>query len=228
MTDAIQASTTTTSSAFATQQAVEQNLDRDDFLKLLVAQLQHQDPLEPQDNSEFVAQLAQFSSLEQVTAINDRLDLLSTQSRGLSNTETVNLVGKEATVRGAIVTAKGSGSAVPVTFTLEGDTDSTTVVIQDQNGRTVRTIDVGAHASGLVQLNWDGRDDTGLVQPAGSYKVNVRATVGEGSPVSVSQQTQSTVEAVSFDQGYPVLHLANGISVPVSDLLRVDSPPSNP
>ncbi|MBN1612377.1 MAG: flagellar hook assembly protein FlgD [Polyangiaceae bacterium] len=227
MTDAIQA-TTTTSSAFATQEAVEQNLDRDDFLKLLVAQLRHQDPLEPQDNSEFVAQLAQFSSLEQVTAINDRLDLLSTQSRGLANTETVNLVGKEATVRGSMVTAKGSGTAVPVNFTLEGNSDATTVFIQDQNGRTVRTIDVGAHASGLVQLTWDGRDNTGLVQPAGSYKVSVRATVGEGTPVSVSQQTQSTVEAVSFDQGYPVLHLANGVSVPVSDLLRVDSPPSNP
>lgn len=227
MTDAIQA-TTTTSSAFATQQAVEQNLDRDDFLKLLVAQLKHQDPLAPQDNSEFVAQLAQFSSLEQVTAINDRLDLLSTQSRGLSNTETVNLVGKQATVRGSIVTAKGSGTAVPVSFTLEGRTDATTVTIQDQSGRTVRTLELGGRASGLVRLTWDGRNDTGTVQPAGSYKISVKATVGEGTPVSVSQETQSMVEAVSFDQGYPVLHLENGVNVPVSDLLRVDSPPSNP
>src|ERR1700754_527009 len=74
------------------------------FLKLLVAQLQNQDPLNPQDNYEFVAQLAQFSSLEQTIGINDRLDQLALQSQGLQNTETIALVGKQVTVKGNIVT----------------------------------------------------------------------------------------------------------------------------
>ena len=137
-------------------------------------------------------------------------------------------MGKNVTVQGSIVTTDGSGFGVPVSFNLDMATDETVVSIQDQYGETVRRLDLGARASGLVQVTWDGRDDTGIVQPAGSYKVAVEAASDSGAPVTISQRTQSLVEGVSFDQGYPVLHLANGVSVPVSDLLRVDSPPNSP
>jgi flagellar hook assembly protein FlgD len=78
-----------------------------------------------------------------------------------------------------------------------------------------------------VAVQWDGRNDAGVVQPAGSYAVSVVAKSANELPVSVSQQTTGFVDAVSFDKGYPVLHLSNGVSVPVSDLLRVDSPPNS-
>lgn len=228
MIDATSATSSTTSAAFVSQQAAEKDMDRDDFLKLLVAQLKNQDPLKPQDNSQFVAELAQFSSLEQTMGINERLDLLAVQSRGQSNTEAIGLVGQSATVRGSIATIDGSGIGSPITFTLDGDAESTVVTIRDQNGRTVRTLDLGSHDAGLVRISWDGRDAAGVVQPAGSYVVGVAAKAPGDNPVQVSQQTTSTVAGISFDQGYPVLHLANGVSVPVSDLLRVDSPPTNP
>src|SRR5688572_8409505 len=83
-------------------------MGRDEFLKLLVAQLRHQDPLKPQDGAQFVAELAQFSSLEQSMGMNDRLDMLMSQTRGLANTEVVGLVGKEATVKGSLVTIDGT------------------------------------------------------------------------------------------------------------------------
>jgi flagellar basal-body rod modification protein FlgD len=201
-------------------------MGKDDFLKLLVAQLRHQDPLKPQDDSEFVAQLAQFSSLEQTMGINDRLDLLSAQSQGLQNSQVVNLVGKEATVRGSLVTADGTGVGVPVAFSLDSASDKTVVSIRDQNGNTVRTIDVGQRGAGLARINWDGRDDAGNIQPAGTYGVAIQATGASGAPVSVSQETKGTVDAVSFDKGYPVLHLNTGVSVPIADLLQVDSPPN--
>jgi flagellar basal-body rod modification protein FlgD len=197
------------------------------FLKLLVAQLQNQDPLNPQDNYEFVAQLAQFSSLEQTIGINDRLDQLALQSQGLQNTETVALVGKEVTVKGNIVTLAGQGSTVPISFTTEGKSTSSEVVIKDQNGRSVRTLRVGPHAAGLIKVNWDGRDDTGLAQPAGAYAVTASAKNGDDAPVVVSQQSTGSVQSVSFDKGFPVLTLDNGMSVPVSDLVRV-APPTNP
>lgn len=223
-------STTTTQStaADALSQGLtgDKALGRDAFLKLLVAQLRHQDPLKPQDDSAFVAQLAQFSSLEQTMGINDRLDTLAVQSQGLQNSEVVGLVGKLATVRGNLVTADGSGSGVPLAFTLSGAAEQSTVTIRDTSGRIVRTMDVGARAAGVVRLAWDGRDDAGNVQPQGSYSVAVSATNESGGAVSVSQSTQGTVSSVSFDKGYPVLHLDSGVNVPVSDLLQVNSPPS--
>ncbi|HET9958234.1 MAG TPA: FlgD immunoglobulin-like domain containing protein [Polyangiaceae bacterium] len=201
-------------------------LGRDAFLKLLVAQLRHQDPLKPQDDSAFVAQLAQFSSLEQTMGINDRLDTLSMQSQGLQNSQVVGLVGKQATVRGNVVTTDGSGGGVPLAFTLDGAAEKSTVTVRDSNGNVVRTLEVGKRSAGVVRLTWDGRNDAGTVQPEGSYSIAVSAANEAGGAVSVSQSTKGTVQSVSFDKGYPVLHLDSGVNVPVSDLLQVDSPPS--
>ena len=114
-------------------QAGGQAMGRDAFLKLLVAQLKHQDPLKPQDNTQFVAELAQFSSLEQTMGINERLDLLSAQSRGLQNAEVVSLVGKQATVKGSKLTMDGSGAGAAVSFTLPSESASTIVTIRDDD-----------------------------------------------------------------------------------------------
>src|ERR1700753_2433855 len=150
-------------------------LGEQDFLKLLIAQLQNQDPLAPQDNTQFVSQLAQFSSLQAAMGTNTRLDTITSQNQGQANTAVVNLVGKQVTVKGSLVTATGSGVAVPVAFTLSGDAATTNVSIQDSSGNVIRTIPVGAHSAGLVRVNWDGRDNAGNVMPAGTYAVSVQA-----------------------------------------------------
>lgn len=216
----------TTASSLSQAMGANKSLGKDEFLKLLVAQLKNQDPLKPQDNSQFVAELAQFSSLEQTMGINDRLDLLSVQSTGLQNTQIVGLVGKQATVRGSLVTSEGKGIGVPVAFSLSDKTEQTVVSIRDQNGRVVRTMDLGGREPGMSKITWDGRDDAGIVQPAGTYSVAVKAVNEAGAAVSVSQETSGTVTSVSFDKGYPVIHLHTGVNVPVSDLLKVDSPPN--
>src|SRR5262245_66062385 len=97
-------STTTSVPDLTSALGANQAMGRDAFLKLLVAQLKNQDPLKPQDNSAFVAELAQFSSLEQSMGINDRLDLLAAQNAGLANAQAVGLVGSSATVRGSMLT----------------------------------------------------------------------------------------------------------------------------
>jgi flagellar basal-body rod modification protein FlgD len=203
-------------------------LDRDAFLKLLVEQLKNQDPLKPQDDSAFVAQLAQFSSLEQSMGINDRLDTLAAQNAGLANAQAVGLVGSTATVRGSLVTVDGTGVGVPVAFTLAGASASTTVQIRDQNGNTVRTLDLGARGAGIARIQWDGRNNDGVLQPAGTYQISVQAANSAGAPVSVSQETTGKITEVSFDKGYPVLELDTGIAVPVSDLLKVAVPATTP
>jgi flagellar basal-body rod modification protein FlgD len=228
-TSAVTSSTTTNStSGFGLSTAAEKALDRNDFLKLLVAQMKNQDPLKPQDNTQFVAELAQFSSLEQSMGINDRLDTLTLQSRGQSNAQVAGLVGQEATVKGSIVTIDGSGVGAPLTFTLSAKSAQTVVNIQNQSGDVIRTIDLGAHNAGLVQIQWDGRNTAGIVQPKGSYSIAVKANDKDGAAVSVDQNTTAIVSGISYDTGYPVLQLANGAKAPVSDLLRVGSPPIVP
>jgi flagellar basal-body rod modification protein FlgD len=201
-----------------------QGLDKNAFLKLLVAQMKNQDPLKPMDNTEFVAQLAQFSNLEQVMGINTRLDTLTAQGQGLQNTEVAGLVGKTVTVNGSSVGLDGSGSAAQFGFTLGAASDQTTVTVTDSSGKVVRTIDAGVRPAGLIRMAWDGKSDAGVAQPAGTYAITVAAKTSAGAPIPVTQNGTGRVKAVSFQKGYPELQLDSGLNVPVSDLLEVQSP----
>ena len=221
-------SSTTQSSAAGLVSGNEQKLGKQDFLTLLVAQLKNQDPLKPQDDSAFVAQLAQFSGLEQQMQTNTSLGQIMTQLQGQSSAQLTSLVGKRATIQGRMVSLDSSGSGVPVTFQVNASSAKTTATIQDASGNTVRTIDLGARNSGIVQFTWDGRNSSGNLQPAGNYSVTITAAASTGAPISVSQDITGTVGSVSFDKGYPVINLQNGVSAPASELLRVESPPSNP
>lgn len=205
----------------------DDTLGQEAFLRLLVAQLQNQDPLNPQENHEFVAQLAQFSSLEQTIGINERLDQLALQNTGLQNAQVVNLVGKQATVQGNVVTLEGQGASVPIIFNLSDSASETSVQIRDSSGRLVRTLSSGPRSAGSVTLQWDGQDDTGLAQPAGPYQITASAENAAGGPVALTQQSEGLIESVSFDRGFPVLHLNSGVAVPVADLIEV-APSENP
>ncbi|MCH2109082.1 MAG: hypothetical protein MK135_07120, partial [Polyangiaceae bacterium] len=227
MIDAVTNITNATASAASSTGATgatgaEQELGRDEFLKLLVAQLQNQDPLKPQDNAEFVAELAQFSNLEQTIGINDRLDALSAQNQGLQNSQVVSMVGQTATVRGAMVTADGSGQPTTIPFSLDGAAETVSVSISNLAGTKVKTIELGARPQGATSITWQGTNENGEVMPAGTYTVSVNARTGDGSAVSVEQETSGKVLAVSFEKGYPVLQLDSGAAVPISDLLRVE------
>jgi len=201
----------------------QSGMGREDFLKLLVAQLKHQDPLKPVENTEFVTQLAQFSSLEQTIGINSRLDLLALQSKGQSNTDAVGFIGKKVNVAGATISLDSSGTGAPLSFELAAASEKTNVVIRDQAGNAVRTIELGSRTAGQVTLRWDGKNTTGISQNPGNYSVSVEASSADGSAVYAAQKTVGTVTSVSFDRGYAVLTLDNGVTAPVSDLLEVQA-----
>lgn len=203
-----------------------QTLGQDAFMKLLVAQIQHQDPLNPQSNTEFVSQLAQFSSLSEQTTTNKLLELVSIQQKGLANTDDVQLIGKSVTVSGNSLTSTGQGYAVPGSFTLSAAASSVSVSISDASGNVVRTIDVGAHGAGVTPFSWDGRNDTGTVQPAGSYKISVTAKDAKGNPIGVTESTTGVVKSVSYDANGPLLTLMDGSQARTSDLSQVSAAPA--
>ncbi len=196
------------------------SLGKDAFLKLLVAQLSHQDPLKPMDGTAMISQLAQFSALEQAVSQSSKLDLLSAQLTGLSNSSATDLVGKTVTVRGKAIAFDGV-SPTGLSVTLAGASTKTTVTIRDASGQAVRTMEMGPHAIGAMPIAWNGKDDKGQTVPAGSYTCEVSATNASGASVSVSQDVTGKVAKVSFDKGYPELTLESGATAPVSDLVSV-------
>jgi flagellar basal-body rod modification protein FlgD len=204
--------------------AQDKSLDKTAFLKLLVAQMKNQDPLKPLDNTEFVAQLAQFSNLEQVMGINQRLDQLSLQSQGMQNTQIAQMVGDSVTVNGSNIALDGTGTGAAIAFSIDAASTKTMATITNSNGDVIRKIDLGGKAAGMNRVTWDGKSDSGEVMPSGTYKVTVAATNSSGAPMQVTQNTTSTVKSISFEKGYPELQLENGLSVPVSELLRVNAP----
>ncbi|MSP25690.1 MAG: hypothetical protein EXR75_11100 [Myxococcales bacterium] len=202
-------------------------MDKQAFLKLLVAQVQAQDPLSPMEGAEFVAQLAQFSVVEQQVAQSKALDIISLQLTGIASNETIGLIGKDVTVRGQYISFDGQH---PTGFSanLEGDTQTTSVTIRDAGGDAVRTIEFGPHASGTLAVPWDGRDQSGKLVPPGNYTVEITATDGKGEPVETTTDVQGTVVGVSFEKGYPEVILDSGARAPISDLIAVHGSASGP
>ena len=196
-------------------------MDRDGFLKLLVAQLSHQDPLQPTEGTEYVTQLSQFALVEQSITQSNQLDVISTQMRGLSNNEAANLVGRTVTVRGHGVAFDGT-AATTSNVTLGAPAATVTVGIRDANGRLVRTMELGPRPAGALAVRWDGRDDNGHPVPRGTYSVAVSAATAENQAVTVTQDVSGTVTRVSYDRGYPELTLDTGATAPISDLVDVN------
>src|SRR5690242_7989654 len=183
-------------------------MGKDAFMKLLVAQISHQNPLKPMDDTAFVAQLAQFSALEQTMGINKRLDDLATRQQGAANTALGTLVGKNITVRGTMTTLDSSGVGAPISFSLGANCTSCEVKIADSTGKAIRTINVGGKPAGLTKISWDGRSDDGLAQPPGPYTISVVAKNGD-APVVVDQETTGNLIGIDFSKGYPNLQLDN-------------------
>lgn len=213
--------TSSTTTADTTSPAAQKsNLDKEAFLKLLVAQISHQDPLKPMDGTEFVSQLSQFSVVEQAIAQSQKLDMLSTQLSGIANNNATGLVGKTVTVRGSGLAYDGV-TATSASVNLDGPSQKTTVTIRDADGNAVRTLELGPRPAGALPVTWDGRDGNGQQVPKGNYTLDVAAVDAKGNAVTVTKDVSGLVQSVSFDKGYPELHLSNGVSCPISDLVSV-------
>ena len=217
----IAAGAAATGSATGATPAVNQQ----QFMQLLIAQLQHQDPTQPVQGTEFVTQLAQFSLVEQSVNQTTQLGSISTQLAGLSNDQASQLVGKTVSINGSSTTFNGS-VATPANATLSAAAAQISATITDSKGNVVRTLSLQPHAAGPMAIPWDGRDSSGQPVASGSYTVGVTAADSNGNPVSVSQSVSGVVANVSFATGSPEITLASGASAPISQIVSVGTPTS--
>ncbi len=214
---AVQSSTPTPATGATNQ------LGKDDFLRLLVTQLQNQDPLNPLQGTEFVSQLAQFSSLEQLTNINGSLtqNLQASQmmTQSIGNSLAATLVGKD--VRASTNALQYSGtSSLSLGYTLDTAANAVDIKIYDGSGALVRTMNGLSVDAGDHGFTWDGTNDAGQQLGGGKYTFTVDAKDSSGNAVSATPYILGTVSAIRFrsDGTYFVV---DGTEVPISDVLEI-------
>jgi len=192
------------------------SLGKNDFLKLLLAELQHQDPLNPASSTEFVAQLAQFSSLEQLTTMNSSLEATLKYNQSLSesinNSVIVNLIGKTVTAQSNEFAFDGL-SPVQLSFELDNDVASGTVKILDSDQNTIREISLDSLSKGLRSVTWDGLTALGVPAKSEGYTYEVTAYDRTGNPVTVSPVFIGVVNGISYREGKSYLDIG-GVLVP--------------
>ena len=191
----------------------------DTFLTLLTTQLQHQDPLEPMDSSEFTNQLVQYSNVEQSIQQNANLEKLigMFQTQGL-NTAT-SYIGKEVTALSDM--AYHSGEGVHWIYSLEAQADSVNIVVTDATGKTVYA-GTGETGAGEHSFVWNGRDSDGNVLPEGFYTLQVTAKTQDGADIANDIYVRDTVTSVEVANGEPVL-VVGGMPVSVDRVAIVKS-----
>jgi flagellar basal-body rod modification protein FlgD len=219
---AIQSVNSTPTQATAGQALSQQTVTQDDFLKLLIAQLQNQDPLSPMDNQQFAVQLATFNSLGQLISINDKLGSLQTSQGATNQFNAASLIGKEIASNGNTLNLQ-TGNPAPISYQLSANASRVVVNIQDSSGALVRQISAGAQSAGDQSVLWDGKDASGKAAPAGPYNFEVNAFDINGKQVQASGRIKGTVTGVRLDGSEPVLEVG-ALQVPLSAVASVSTP----
>jgi flagellar basal-body rod modification protein FlgD len=211
--------TTGTTAPTAAPVSPTSQLGKADFMKLLVAQLKNQDPLNPMDSKEMIGQLATLTSVEKLTSLDENMMKMRAESAGMASMQATALIGKKVEADASHLTLEGNKPA-HAEFTLAGIAQSTTVTIRDAAGNTVRTLELGPQGLGSHAIDWDGTDGKGTRSKSGQYSFEVTAKAPNGQPVASSSRVQGMVNEVSFENG--VAELVVGKSrISLTDVVSV-------
>lgn len=179
------ASTTTTTATSKTSA-----LGQDEFLTLLVAQLQNQDPLNPADATEFTAQLAQYSQLEPLFNLNDSMDDLAAAQNNSERLSALSLIGQEVVVENADFTL--GSEAVEIGYKVDGSASDIDLLIKNSSGKTVATLSAKELSEGNHFLTWDGKDNSGNTLAAGKYSIVPSVKSSSSATVTPLVRTEVT------------------------------------
>jgi len=203
-----------------------QNLGKDDFLELLITKLQHQDPLSPMDDEDFIAQLAQFSSLEQMANISEGIatanqwDYLQMQS--VNNMMASGLVGKEIKAEYDGVYLDANNQPV-ISFTTSEYAEDIEFVIRDSQNNIVATLTEENVQPGTGTITWDGEDTLGNRVEEGYYTIEAKATDGDGETFTPHLSLVGIVSSIVYRDGAAYLSV-NGTEIPLGDVTAIGEP----
>ena len=193
-------------------------LGKDAFMQLLITQMTNQNPLEPMENTEFVAQLAQFSTLELQQNMADSMELMALTQTAATNSQMVNLIGKRVVVPGSQFTMDGEKS-VELQFDLDGEAVPAQLIVKDSNGDLVRTIDLTEFKVGANEFEFDGKDSNGDFLQAGNYSYEIIGRDGE--PIEgLTTYGNYLVDAVAYE-GTSVFLRSGSMTINLGDVSEV-------
>ncbi len=191
----------------------------DRFLKLLVAQMNNQDPLNPLDNAQLTSQMAQINTVTGINGLNDTVQQLIAQFTQMQSMQAAQLTGRSVLVEGNTLALPANGNAVGG-VSLDVAADKVSVEIKNAAGDVVRTLQLGKEEAGVSRFEWDGRTDGGDTAPAGSYTFSVTAKAGTTS-VSATALASRQVTGVRTTGSTVELVLAGGSAVAYSDIKQI-------
>jgi len=193
-------------------------LGKDDFMTLLLVELQHQDPTEPMDSEKILTQTSQLASLESAENTNTALENLSASLANTQEFSTIAAIGKTADLGSDAISFDGSTtSSFEVYF--PSDVEQGVVNITDLEGNLVATLDVGTNPSGVYQFDWDGMDANGNVAQEGIYRVNADYTSQSGESLS-TRLGAYPIESVRFEDGETYVKVGSSY-VTLADVVEV-------
>ncbi|MBW1718193.1 MAG: flagellar hook capping protein [Deltaproteobacteria bacterium] len=193
----------------------ETTLGKDDFFKMLLAQVQNQDPLNPMEGTDFATQLAQFSSLERLGDINAQLETLNLYQASVNNAQSLNLIGREVVAIGDVI--KVEGESTDLTYSLSEDAKEVSIKIYDEAGDPVNTLEFGNQKEGRNSVTWDCN---GVSE--GKYTFDVSAVDDNGEEVNVDTMITGVVTGVAFKNGASYLSI-NGEDIAFGNVISVNS-----
>jgi|TARA_B100000497_G_C7686631_1_gene416320 flagellar basal-body rod modification protein FlgD len=228
MIDSTISSSFLTTAQYSSQQtnasSEQEELGRDAFLQLLTTQLNNQDPLDPMDNEAFVAQLAQFSSVEGIKGMQSSLENMVSGMRQDQMMAGASLVGKKVAVEGGLFEG-GNGIKTNASINLENAADAVIVNIYDRtNGNLVFSETLGSQMPGDLKIRWEGISNTGEMAAQGNYLMSA-STIINGRQQSIPVTTLSQVKSVKWDPSTQQLSLEvnDGKFVPLSSIARISA-----
>lgn len=209
-----------TSSVAATGLTAKKDAEnpQDRFLKLLVTQMKNQDPLKPLDNAEVTSQLAQISTVSGIDKLNTTLQSLNADMEDSLSLEATEMIGRSAFVPGAAIDLKGDSAVAGVE--LAQSVDQLTVTIVDGSGISIRKMELGAQSSGLINIPWDGKTDSGTKAADGDYTFAISAKQGENE-IKANTLSLGVVNSVSPGENGTLLDMGKLGVVSLSDVKQV-------
>ena len=213
---------TVMASGAGTSAAASKNmLGKEDFLLMLITQLRCQDPLSPMESTEFTAQLAQFSSLEQLQDTNERLENIQLYQASLNNSQAAGFIGKSVTAMGDRISLE-NGIAPEMKFALDGDAAEVSVNIYNENDELVKNIEAGSLSSGEQTVAWDMTDNNGNLLSDGIYRFEVMASDLNGEAINSKTFMSGKVTGIEFKNNAAYLVTDEQI-IPMSSVLSISN-----
>ncbi|MFT4518785.1 MAG: flagellar basal-body rod modification protein FlgD [Halioglobus sp.] len=191
-------------------------LGQEDFMELMVAQLENQDPTKPMDNFEFLSQIAQFGTVDGIQGLQSGFSDLSSILTANQTLQAAGLVGHKVVTESNLGVLSAE-STLDATIEVPANSPSVTLYVQDMSGRLVHSRELGSTSAGNLQVQWDGTDDQGGLAPQGQYRISAEAIIS-GQTQAVSAYAHSLVESVTVDPagGGVALNLSGGVQVGLS------------